>query len=247
MTDRPDTWGIDADIVAYSVGFASQEDAVEEALLSTRSLIQTIMDGCGCSQAQLFLTGKDNYRNQISDTYKAHRADADKPVHLDAIKEYMVTTLDAIVADGQEADDLLGIHAVRDGWGIASLDKDLDGVAGWHYCWKGKREGLYHVSEVDADRFFYTQLLTGDSTDNIPGLFNRTGKKAMAKVKAPLAELTDPADMYEYVLSVYMDAVEEKRMSSEESDVKRWLAEQGGCLWIRRQEGELWEPPCRSE
>jgi hypothetical protein len=86
-------------------------------------------------------------------------------------------------------------------------------------------------------------MLTGDSTDNIPGLFKRTGKKAMAKVKAPLDELTQPAEMYAYVKQVYMDAVEEKGMPSDEADVTRWLLEQGRCLWMRREEGELWDAP----
>ena len=99
------------------------------------------------------------------------------------------------------------------------------------------------MTEEEANRFFYTQMLTGDNTDNIPGLFKRTGKKAMAKVKAPLAELTDPADMYAYVKQVYMDAVAEKNMLSDEEDVTRWLLSQGRCLWMRRAEGELWDAP----
>ena len=74
---------------------------------------------------------------------------------------------------------------MRDGWGIATLDKDLDGVPGWHYVWKGKREGVFYVTETEADRFFYTQMLTGDATDNIPGLFKMVGVKALAKTKAP--------------------------------------------------------------
>lgn len=247
MSDQPSIWGIDADIIAYSVGFASENDPVDEAILSTRSLTQAVMDGCSCQYAQLFLTGKDNYRHEFASDYKGNRSDVAKPRHLEAIKEYMVSTLDAIVSDGQEADDELGIHAVQEGWGIASLDKDLDGVPGWHYVWKGKREGLYHVSEVEADRFFYTQMLTGDSTDNIQGLFNRTGKKAMPAIKAPLGELDSPADMYKYVLSVYMDAVAERNAPSDQADVERWLLEQGRCLWIRREAGQIWEPPCPSE
>ena len=109
----------------------------------------------------------------------------------------MINEYDAELQVGQEADDALSIAACTLGHGIATIDKDLDGCPGWHYNWA--KENIYYVTEVEANRFFYTQMLTGDSTDNIPGLFKRTGKKAMAKVKAPLAELTDPADMYAYV------------------------------------------------
>jgi DNA polymerase-1 len=238
--NRPSIWGIDGDILLYAVGFASNEDTEEEAIRSFRHTLQRIMDGCECSQAQVFLTGPDNYRNSVP-TYKANRTGTDKPVHFQALKHYVMTELDGITADNEEADDLLGIYAVRDGWGIATLDKDLDGVPGWHYNWN--RDEVYHVGGHDADRFFYTQLLTGDRVDNIPGIFQRTGRKATAKVKAPLAEMTDPRDMYAHVLEVYMEAVKDKRMSSDEGDVTRWLAQQGHCLWIRREPQQLWSPP----
>ena len=244
--DRPDTWGIDGDILLYEVGFASNDDPVEFACHSLRQRVQGVMDGCECKQAQLFLTGKTNFRNELTDTYKANRADADKPVHIDALRDYAINTLHAIVAENEEADDLLGIHAVRDGWGIATLDKDLDGVPGWHYVWKGKREGLYYVDQVQADRFFYTQMLTGDSTDNIPGLFKMVGVKALAKTKAPIQEMTDPVEMYQYVRSVYADGYDNVGMCLDEKEevLTNWLTMIGGLLWIRRSEGEVYAPPC---
>ena len=244
--ERPSTWGIDGDILLYEVGFASEDDPVEFACHSLRQRVQGVMDGCECKQAQLFLTGSTNFRNDLSDNYKANRKDVDKPVHIDALREYAINTLDAIVSENEEADDLLGIHAVRDGWGIATLDKDLDGVPGWHYVWKGKREGIYHVREVDADRFFYTQMLTGDPTDNIPGLFKMTGVKALAKTKAPLLELDTPADMYAYVRSVYAEAYDKVGMCPDDKEevLTNWLTRIGGQLWIRRAEGETYAPPC---
>lgn len=243
MTPSPAVWGIDGDIIAYAVGFASNDDPVEEALLSTRSTIQAVMDGCECEYAQVYLSGKTNYRHEFSDSYKANRSGTAKPVHFEAIRQCMIEEMDAIVSDGEEADDLLGIAAVQKGWGIASLDKDLKGVPGWHYIWKGKDAGSFFVTEEEADRFFYTQLITGDSTDNIQGLFNRTGKKAMPKVKDPLEAMTTPDEMYSYVYQVYADAVKEAKMSSDEDDIKRWLLDQGRLLWIRRDEGQIWSPP----
>lgn len=243
MQPRPTTWGIDGDILLYSVGFAAEDDPVGFATHSLRERVYSVMDGCECTQAQVFITGDTNYRMDVASDYKAHREDAKKPTHLPALREFAMTTLDAIVSEGEEADDLLGINAVQNGWGIASLDKDLRGVPGWHYVWQGKDEGVFYVTEEEADRFFYTQLLTGDRTDNIPGLFNRTGRKAMPKIKRGLDELTSPSAMFEYVLQVYLDAVKEARMSSEKDDVLRWLDQQGKCLWIRREVGEVWSCP----
>jgi len=240
----PEVWGIDGDVVAYAVGFKSQDDTLEEALTAVDATLQTIINSCG-DEGIIYLTDSgSNFRIDEASSafpYKGHRKDAEKPKHLEAIRQYMIDKYDAKLQVGQEADDALAIGAVQHGHGIATIDKDLDGVPGYHYNWKHER--TYYVTEVEADRFFYTQLLTGDATDNIPGLFKRTGAKAMAKIKAPLEELEKPADMYQHVKQVYMDAVESKGMTSDERDVERWLLSQGRCLWMRRAEGETWNAP----
>lgn len=245
---EPKVWGIDGDIVVYRVGFAADanDDTLEDTLLATRAALQSIIDNSDGEQGIIYLTasGTGNFRFAVASTaypYKGNRKDASKPRYYDEIRQYMIDEFDAQVQEDQEADDALAIAAVQQGHGIATLDKDLNGVQGWHYNWV--KEQRYYVTEDEANRFFYTQLLTGDSTDNIPSLFQRTGKKAMPKIKAPLQDMQDPAEMYAYVKQVYMDAVEEKGMSSDETDVSRWLLQQGQCLWMRREEGQMWEPP----
>lgn len=235
-------WGVDGDIIVYSVAFAAKDDPVEYALKSTRSAVEQIMFDINAESVEIFLTGKGNYREGLDPAYpyKGNRK-SERPEHYAAIKEYMVATLGAIVFEGEEADDALGYHSVQDGWGIATLDKDLDGVPGWHYNWK--RKEVYMVSPEDADRFFYKQLLTGDSTDNIPGLFKRTGVKAMKKTFEPLETMDDPKEMYEHVRQVYIDAVYDQRMSSDVDDVERWLLTQARSLWIRRERDQMWEVP----
>ena len=235
-------WGIDADILVYSVGFASNDDPVEYALRSVRTAVENIMHSVSADSAELYLThGPDNYRFDIDPNYKGNRKDGPKPIHIEAIREYLVEEVGAVMCYGQEADDALGIGATQQGHGIATLDKDLDGIAGVHYNWKKRK--VYYVNPEAADQFFYKQMLTGDSTDNIQGLFKRTGVKAMKKVVEPLEYMDDPAEMYAHVKQVYMDAVADKVMSSDEGDVDRWLLQQGRCLWIRRREGELWVAP----
>jgi len=242
--EAPEVWGIDGDVVAYAVGFKSNDDTVEEALAAARASLQVIINACG-DEGIIYLTDSgSNFRIAEASEhfpYKGHRKDAEKPIHLDAVRQYMIDEFDAQLQVGQEADDALAIGAVQQGHGIATIDKDLDGVPGWHYNW-GK-DTTYYVTEEEADRFFYTQMLTGDATDNIPGLKKRTGKVATAKIKAGLADLTTPAEMYAYVKGVYMNAVEATGMSSDESDVSRWLLSQGRCLWMRREEGQMWDAP----
>ena len=245
MSDRPATWGIDGDIVCYAVGFAAEGDPLAHALHSTKRMLQDIINDCG-EEGIIYLTGKTNYRTEVAAEefpYKGNRSNASKPRHLKAIREYMVEQFDAIVSDGEEADDLLGIGAVQHGHGIATIDKDLLGVPGHHWNWK-KREYCV-MSEVEADRFFYKQLLSGDSTDNIPGLFKMVNMKATKKITSPLEEMTTPAAMYEHVRSVYMDGYNKIGMCLDEADdvVDGWLLRQAQCLWIRRDVGEMWSPP----
>ena len=80
------------------------------------------------------------------------------------------------MVEGEEADDQLSIRCALKGDTIATIDKDLNNTAGWHYNWQ--KDDLYCVGKIEADRNFYRQLLVGDSTDNIPGLFRITGTKA---------------------------------------------------------------------
>jgi hypothetical protein len=245
--DKPKQWGIDGDVVVYRVGFASDknEDSLEDTLAATKAALQSIINACG-DEGTIYLTGANNFRfEETADCfeYKANRKDAGKPTFYKEIRSYMITEFGAEVQDGQEADDALAIAAVQHGHGIATIDKDLDGCPGYHYNWV--KEQLYYVSEVEADRFFYTQMLTGDATDGIPGLFKMLGKKAMPKVKAPIQELETPIEMYAYVRSVYCAGYAEVGMCLDSMDevVDRWLLKIGRALWMRREEGQLWDAP----
>ena len=98
------------------------------------------------------------------------------------------------------------------------------------------------MTEEEADRFFYKQLLTGDATDNIPGLFKRVGVKATAKVLDPIDDMVSTSDMFDYVREVYRQGYDKVGICPDDKDsvVDDWLLRQARCLWIRRSEGELW-------
>jgi hypothetical protein len=238
-------WAIDGDIVLYAVAFAAKNDPISFACHSVRVACQDIMYAVNAEAIDIYLTGKGNYRAEYGDDefpYKGTRKQ-EKPAHFAELKRYMIEELGAILVEGEEADDRMGIDAVQHGHGIATLDKDLNGIPGWHYNWR-KRE-LYNVSPEDADRFFYKQLLTGDATDNIPGLYKRLGKKVMAAVWQPLEEMDTPEEMYAYVRGIYSDAYDKVGMCLDDKEevIDNWLLKQARCLWIRRAEGELWEVP----
>ena len=167
---------IDADIIVYSVGFAAAGEPVENALHSVKIMIHSMLDATGTSEYECFLTGKGNYRNEVATIkpYKGNRKQP-KPEHYAAIREYLINVHGAVVIDGMEADDALGIVQTDDTI-LASIDKDLDMIEGWHYNWR--KNDLYYIDQKTATRNFYRQLLTGDSTDNITGVPGIGPKKA---------------------------------------------------------------------
>lgn len=237
---------IDADIFCYEFGNMTELETGE--LLPweiTRSLvderIDSILKAVEATSSVFYLTdSKSNFRNEVATIlpYKGHRP-ADKPPHWANIRQHLIDNYDAEVQYGIEADDACGIEQTRmntnagvvgkdEGWSIiCSRDKDLSMIPGWHYQWPcGKqKEKKWFVNEEEGIRFFYKQLLTGDATDNILGLY-RIGDKASC-VKA-LDDMTDEVDMFEHVLLEYR-----ARFGSY---WELFMYENAHLLWIRRGE-----------
>jgi DNA polymerase I len=223
---------IDGDILCYRVGFACNEETEKVAIRTMADMLEELVFIELSSNIHVgYLTGKDNYRHDIAKTkpYKGNRKDAPRPVHLHSLREYLITAWDFRVANGQEADDAIGIHATltRDNSIIVSIDKDLDMIPGHHY--NPVKKDHYYVNDKVALKNFYRQILTGDKVDNIEGL-RGIGPKKADKI---LGDFDTDLAMYEAVLKAY------------DGDAERVL-ENGQLLWIRRKEGELWQPPTPS-
>lgn len=122
--------------------------------------------------------GPDNFRDLMYPDYKKQRKPSSSNENtiapfVQGVRDLAVLTGLAIPSTGRETDDWLRIWrnetvAAGDDCIISSIDKDLLIIPGVHYNIK-KREFM-EVSQVDAWRNLYEQLLKGDPTDNIPGL-----------------------------------------------------------------------------
>jgi len=221
---------IDGDILVYRVGFSTNEPDEEKFAISRMgNFVDRLIRLEGIETYEGYLTGKNNYRSEIAteQAYKGNRKDARKPVHYDSLREYLVSKWGFTVIDGQEADDAMGIKAYdlpEDSSCIMTIDKDLDMIRGWHYNFV--KEDLYYVTEKEAIKNFYIQILTGDRVDNIPGI------KGIGPVKANkiLENCTTEKSLFKAVSEKY------------DHDIDK-LTERGRLLWIRRKEKQLWKPP----
>ena len=220
---------IDADIVAYRIAYGCEDEpekiAIKKASEFLEELVFTYAEVEDCEG---YLTGSSNFRFDIAKSapYKGTRV-AEKPRHLGIIRQYMIDAWAFSVQETQEADDAIGIRAYSLGendYIICSIDKDLDNIRGHHYNFV--KNDRYYITESQAIKNFYRQLLTGDRTDNIPGLAGIGPKKADKILK----DCETEQELYEAVLKAYKDDID-------------YLTEQGQLLWIRRKENELWEPP----
>lgn len=259
---------IDGDILRYEIGFSGQlkeEDGSTHIfnfdfvgdLLHDK--IDLICEEVGATQAPtIFLTGDrylyskhlkkeyvPNFRESmaVSKPYKGNRKQ-DKPFHFYNITEYMLSEFDVVIAEGLEADDLMGIEQYGR-WNchqpisiICSRDKDLRMIPGLHYSWEcGKQKpiGPYEVDELGwlvwkgsklfatGMSLFYFQLLAGDTVDNIPGVAGIGEKKAYKL----LEEATTEKEMFNIVKCVYEEKYGE--------DWKTYMKEQANLLWIVRE------------
>ena len=135
------------------------------------------------AELRVFLTGSGNFRDRIATIrpYKGNRT-ADKPVHMAAIREYLVRQWGAQVVWGYEADDEVSILQTElgDDCVVCGIDKDLLQVPGWHYV---PEKGFKKVSKNEGLLRFYAQVLSGDQTDNVPGCYKVGRKTAVDLVK----------------------------------------------------------------
>lgn len=99
----------------------------------------------------------------------------------DIIEQYCINELGFVKMPKWETDDLIGWISRNSSpeyqnykFMIASPDKDLQQLPGLHFAWKDKDNAftshITEVSEFQAAYNFWTQMLTGDTTDNVAGI-----------------------------------------------------------------------------
>jgi len=131
-------------------------------------------------------TGKV-FRSSIAQEkkYKGSRAKRDDPNDYEGkykdmiyVAEYVERKYGMLMFADLEADDILSMLQDPHKTFIYSKDKDLMQVTGYHYDMNSRN--LTYTTEEEGFFMLIKQILTGDTVDEIPGLFG-FGKAALAK------------------------------------------------------------------
>jgi 5'-3' exonuclease len=176
---------LDGDILAYRAAFWADSEGGE--WLESRVLddlkrwtppgITKIVVALSCRRS-------DNFRRDWLPQYKEHRNDRPTPDNLPDALQCIRDNSDVVEYERLEADDLMGIEKSALRAVCVTIDKDLQQVPG--YWWYPPVDPDTPVGEInyttveEADFWFHRQWITGDSTDNIPGLWKMGPKKAEA-------------------------------------------------------------------
>ncbi len=195
--DAVDLALFDCDILRYEIGavcldhpfvkgarIPAPASFIKDLVLSR---IEGVMDAVGADDCIMYFTGAGNFRFDIAtiQPYKGNRSDLSKPYHWKTVDFIIREAFEGKIVDitGTEADDALGLKQGelllegRTTSAICSRDKDLRMREGWHYSWgcgqNQPEKPLYFINYLEGMKFFFQQMLTGDSTDHILGCGRR--------------------------------------------------------------------------
>lgn len=167
---------IDGDSICY----LSSKETIEESLKNVDTIMHSIIKETGSSHYYLFLSMGPYFRHIINPEYKNKRKNTLK--YINTLKSYLRERYFAVYYPKVEADDMVAyimnnFNSKEMQCISCSIDKDvINQVVGHHFNYRTHK--FSKTSFEDARKFLYTQVLTGDATDNISGI------KGIGEVKA---------------------------------------------------------------
>ena len=204
-------------------------ESEDEAITAFNTLVASAILEAGALDYQVYITGSTNFRNDIAKEapYKGNRKNVASPIHKNALRAHAIDNWDAIISDGEEADDLIAIAATEidiPNFVIVSIDKDFLQVPGLMYNPVQKKH--YVIDAWSGLLFFYQQIIMGDAADNIKGI-RGIGPAKSLKI---LSGSKDEFELY-------------NRCVSEYNGNEARVIENARLLWLRREKGQIWQPP----
>lgn len=233
------------------------------AFQAIKQKVDKIVEAAKCDDYVLCIEGEGNFRKEFKSRfvdYKGQRTA--KPILFEECREFFLKKYRnrVIISEGRETDDTCNIMA----WesykkGVEAKDKskcdvvltyvDKDLAAnsrGWMLNYNKLEEGIFWNDGFTQSYNFATQLLIGDSADNIPGIeklskitkerFNiKVEGVGPATAKKILADCKTEVDLASRVYECY------SAMYGEEEGWEERLDENGFFLYLLRHENDKWD------
>lgn len=200
--------------------------------------INRVVELCAADDARIYFSDVYNFRTDIATIcpYKGNRDGNEKPKYYHGLIDDVIAS-GGIRWRGAEADDALSYNQTTDTV-IVSQDKDLDMVPGLRLRKDGS---IREICESAGRGSFYRQLLTGDPSDNIPGIFGIGTVKAADLIDDGMTE----QEQFTLVVREYNKAMRDQRNKffGRGMTPNEIILEIGRLLWLQRPDKLLWRSP----
>lgn len=208
-----------------------------DAQAQFQDTISEIRDTLPDHEPVLVFSDRVSFRYGVWPQYKANRKKYRKPAGYRQLMAWVDKVAPArgwqvVRLPDIEGDDVLGV-LYEDGDVIVSVDKDMLTLPGLHL-----RNGeIVEVSQLEADRSFYSQVLIGDTSDNYPGC---PGVGAVGAERL-LAECSAEVEMWQAVLGAFA----KKQLGEADAITQARCARilRAGEYDLTAQAPLLWNPP----
>jgi hypothetical protein len=246
--DKDDKWELETLVVPH---------AAHTVKYHLDRILHFIKERTKCVDYTIFLTSDDeeNFRYKIATIlpYKGNRETDHRPYYWTHTREMIMKMYRGKMETNCEADDGMSkaAYALLDNgnlnYCIVSQDKDLVMVPGDHF--NVPKNHLFTVTPEEGIKFFYKQLLAGDATDNIYGIY-RIGMTTANKMIENL-KTTDETILWDFCLKAYEcalgDPKKRPKMPNPDMPLVDRVTEIARLLWMQSYDGELWEPPSKEK
>lgn len=168
---------IDADSIIFKISYSIKNDESWDLVKKMcDEYLLNIFNHCNSTHYLICLTAGQDFRKSKYSSYKSTRKKVEHPKYFDKIKDYLVTEYKAFFTYSKyEAEDLALIARNQyilkypDGEHIiAFIDKDLRQYPGRMFNYN--KNEFEDISDEQAKINFWSQMITGDNVDSIPGI-----------------------------------------------------------------------------
>lgn len=170
-------WDADQDLWSLTADAREAKQRIDLEIVALKQRLEA-------DKVLIAFSDAKNFRKEVLPTYKWNRKATRKPTILPELRDYCINAYPTRVIPRLEADDVLGIlgtsRTLKGTKIIVSEDKDLLQIPG--YVYRPSEDTVHKISKQKADRWFFTQVLTGDSTDGytgLPGCGPKTAEKIL--------------------------------------------------------------------